>query len=175
MKKLKTTDLNRKDIDAFKTAQKIPVCVVLDNVRSLLNVGSIFRTCDAFLVEKIWLCGITGQPPHREIQKTALGATESMEWGYLEDITVLAKKLMTEGYQIIGIEQTDKSVLLNEFEINENQKYALVFGNEVDGISDELLPSLDQAIEIPQQGFKHSLNVSVAAGIVLFHFFEEYI
>ena len=173
MKKFKTTDLNRKDIDAFKSAKKIPVCVVLDNVRSLLNVGSIFRTCDAFLIEKIWLCGITGQPPHREIQKSALGATESMDWGYVEDIAVLAGKLKAEGYKMIGIEQTDKSILLNEFKILENEKYALVFGNEVDGISDELLPYLDQAIEIPQQGIKHSLNVSVAAGIVVYRFFEN--
>jgi 23S rRNA (guanosine2251-2'-O)-methyltransferase len=175
MKKLKTADLNRKDIDTFKSAKKIPVCVVLDNVRSLLNVGSIFRTCDAFLVEKIWLCGITGQPPHREIQKTALGATESMEWGYEEDITILAGNLKMDGYQIVGIEQTDKSILLNAFEIQENRKYALVFGNEVDGISDELLSYLDQAIEIPQQGIKHSLNVSVAAGIVIYRFFENHV
>jgi len=174
MKKLKTTDLNRKDVKAFKSAKKIPVCVVLDSVRSLLNVGSIFRTCDAFLVEKIWLCGITGQPPHREIQKTALGATESMDWEYIEDVTELAAKLKNEGCKITGIEQTNKSIFLNEFEILDDQKYALVFGNEVDGISEELLPQLDQAIEIPQQGIKHSLNVSVAAGIVVYAFFERF-
>ncbi len=174
MKKLKTADLNRKDINDFKSAEKIPVCVVLDNVRSLLNVGSVFRTSDAFLVEKIWLCGITGQPPHREIQKTALVATESMDWEYINEVDALAIQLKTDGYTLIGIEQTDESIFLNEFEIDQSKRYALFLGNEVDGLSDELLPLLDFAIEIPQHGIKHSLNVSVAAGIVLYNFFERY-
>ena len=174
MKKLKTAELNRKDINDFKSAEKIPVCVVLDNVRSMLNVGSVFRTCDAFLIEKLWLCGITGQPPHREIQKSALGATESMEWEYVSEVEMLAAQLKTEGYTLIGIEQTNESIFMNEFEMDKSKKYALFLGNEVDGLSDELLPLLDYAIEIPQHGIKHSLNVSVAAGIVLYHFFERY-
>jgi 23S rRNA (guanosine2251-2'-O)-methyltransferase len=173
MKKLKLEELNRKTIDDFKSSEKIPVCVVLDDVRSMLNVGSIFRTSDAFLVEKIYLCGITGQPPHREIQKTALGATESVDWEYYENVVLLIDKLKADDYIIAGIEQTDHSVYMNDFVVNGNQKYALVFGNEVEGINDNLLEKLDIALEIPQHGVKHSLNVSVAAGIVLFKFFES--
>ena len=175
MKKLKTSELNRKDIETFKSAEKIPVCVILDNVRSMLNVGSVFRTCDAFLVEKLYLCGITGQPPHREIQKTALGATETVDWEYHQNISALIETLKNNGYSIIGIEQTDESIQLNRFQIMGNTKYALVFGNEVEGISDEIMNHLDSSIEIPQLGVKHSLNVSVAVGIVLYRFFEEYI
>jgi 23S rRNA (guanosine2251-2'-O)-methyltransferase len=175
MKKLKLEELKRKNVAEFKSAQKIPVCVVFDDVRSLLNVGSIFRTSDAFLVEKLYLCGITGQPPHRDIQKTALGATESVAWEYHADAEALIDSLKGEGYIIVGIEQTDKSVMLHQHTVSEEGKYVLILGNEVDGINERLLEKLDYAIEIPQFGVKHSLNVSVAAGIVLYKFFESYI
>jgi 23S rRNA (guanosine2251-2'-O)-methyltransferase len=174
MKKLKLEELNRKNVEAFKSGQKIPVCVILDDVRSMLNVGSVFRTCDAFNVEKLYLCGITGRPPHREIQKTALGATESIDWEYEEEITDLVNRLKNDHYIIIGIEQTDTSVFLNEFTVSDHRKYALILGNEVEGICESLLNKLDYAIEIPQEGVKHSLNVSVAAGIVLYKFFEKF-
>ena len=169
------SELHRKDVETFKSAKKIPVCVVLDSVRSMNNVGSVFRTCDAFLVEKIYLCGITGQPPHREIQKTALGATETVDWEYGSDIKSVLQSLKAGGYLICGIEQTDESIALSRFSIQKDERYALIFGNEVEGISDEIMPALDAAIEIPQLGVKHSLNVSVAAGIVLYRFFETFI
>jgi tRNA G18 (ribose-2'-O)-methylase SpoU len=175
MKKLKADELNRKTVDEFKSSGKIPVCIVLDNVRSMLNVGSVFRTCDAFIVEKLYLCGITAQPPHREIQKTALGATETVDWKHHTDVLELTDKLKHEGWTVLGIELTDKAQKLNEIEIDQNKKYALILGNEVDGLSEGLLEKLDQAIEIPQHGMKHSLNVSVAAGIVIYKFFEAYL
>lgn len=150
----------------------MPVCVLLDDIRSMLNVGSIFRSCDAFLVEKLYLCGITAQPPHREINKTALGATESVAWEHRENIAGLVDELKAKGYKVIGMEQTSQSVLLNDFEFDANQRYALVMGNEVEGISERILPKLDVALEIPQEGTKHSLNVSVAAGIAMYKFFE---
>jgi tRNA G18 (ribose-2'-O)-methylase SpoU len=175
MKKLKADELNRKTVEEFKDSSKIPVCVVLDNVRSMLNVGSVFRTCDAFIVEKLYLCGITAQPPHREIQKTALGATETVAWEHYADVLELSDKLKQEGWTVLGIELTDKAQKLNEIEIDQNKKYALILGNEVEGLSEDLLQKLDQAIEIPQHGMKHSLNVSVAAGIVIYKFFEIYL
>jgi len=175
MKKLKLHELGRKNIEEYKSTGKIPVCVVLDDVRSMLNVGSVFRTCDGFNIEKLYLCGITGAPPHREIQKTALGATDSVDWHYEPDIEKVILALKSEGYTIAGVEQTDGSVWLNEVSIDLDAKYALVFGNEVEGISDAVVDLLDMAIEIPQEGVKHSLNVSVAAGIVLYNFFEAYI
>jgi tRNA G18 (ribose-2'-O)-methylase SpoU len=166
--KLKLHELNRPSLEAFKLSTKLPVVVVLDNIRSMMNTGAIFRTSDAFRVNKIYLCGITGQPPHREITKTALGATESVDWEYAENTVVLAKRLKQESYLLLGIEQTNTSVLVQDYVFEPSLKYALFLGNEVEGLSTELLPLLDACIEIPQEGTKHSLNVSVAGGIVLF-------
>lgn len=172
-KKLKLDQLNRVDVETFKEAEKIPLIIVLDNVRSMHNVGAVFRTSDAFLIEKIILCGITPQPPHREIHKAALGATESVDWIYEKDIVTALENLKKENYVIAGIEQTDKSQLLTEFTIDKSQKYALILGNEVDGISDEGLSLYDVFLEIPQFGTKHSLNVSVCGGIVIWEFFKN--
>ncbi|MBF2798754.1 RNA methyltransferase [Riemerella anatipestifer] len=171
-KKLKLEELGRIDIETFKKTSKTPLVVVLDNIRSMHNVGALFRTADAFLIEKIVLCGITPQPPHREIHKAALGATESVDWVYQKDISEAIKELKTQGYNIIGVEQTTDSISLSDFEINPNQKYALVLGNEVEGLSDEALPLYDNFIEIPQLGTKHSLNVSVCGGIVIWSFLK---
>ena len=174
MQKLKLDELNRKDISAFKKADKLPVVVALDDIRSMSNEGSVFRSSDAFLIEKIILCGITAQPPHRDIQKTALGATESVEWEYIQDINEAVQGLKNSGYCIIGVEQTDSSVLLTNWKIDKSKKYAFVFGNEVNGITEKVLPLLDYSLEIPQEGTKHSLNVSVAAGIVLFETYRQF-
>ncbi len=168
MKKLKLDELNRKSVEEFKDSAKLPVVVVLDSVRSMMNTGSVFRTSDAFLIEKMFLCGITGTPPHRDINKTALGATDSVDWEYAESVTELANKLKEQGYTLLGIEQTTNSILLQEYSFNKDKKYALFLGNEVEGITTELISLLDACLEIPQEGTKHSLNVSVAAGIVLF-------
>jgi len=171
MRKLATSELNRPSREEFKIAARLPVVIVLDNVRSAYNVGSVFRSCDAFAVEKILLCGITASPPNREVMKTALGSTESIPWEYFSSATEAVKHLRQDGFTIILIEQTDESVSLGKFLPKENKKYALIFGNEVDGISDELLSLADGAIEIPQFGTKHSFNISVSAGIVLWDFF----
>ena len=171
-KKLKLEDLGRIDIETFKEAKKTPLVVVLDNVRSMLNVGAIFRTADAFLTEKIVLCGITPQPPHREIHKAALGATESVNWVYEKDITEALQNLKKESFKIIGIEQTTSSETITDYSINKEEKYALVLGNEVDGLSEEGLSHYDTFLEIPQLGTKHSLNVSVCGGIVMWEFFK---
>ena len=172
MKKLKLEELERDTVDSYKLKEKLRLVVVLDNVRSAMNVGSIFRTSDAFLVEKICLCGITATPPNMEITKTAIGATESVAWEYFDDTAKALEALKTEGHQLIGIEQTDSSVLLKDFSAKQEGKYALVLGNEVEGVDEELLPMLDACIEIPQEGTKHSLNVSVCAGIVIYHFYQ---
>lgn len=169
-RKLKLEELGRIDIETFKETEKIPLVIVLDNVRSMHNVGAIFRTADAFLIEKIILCGITPQPPHREIHKAALGATESVDWKYEKDIVVAVADLKSEGFEIIGIEQTTDSKLITDFEIERGKKYSLILGNEVDGISDEALEHIDIFLEIPQLGTKHSLNVSVCGGIVMWEF-----
>ena len=166
MRKLKLEELNRQNVDTFKDAPKLPVIVVLDNIRSALNIGSIFRTCDAFALEEIYLCGISATPPNREITKTAIGATESVKWSHHPDIRQAIKQLKASGYSIVGIEQTDSSISLQDF-TQHPRKIAVVFGNEVEGISDDILQELDCCIEIPQYGTKHSLNVSVCAGIVL--------
>ena len=171
MRKLSMDELNRLDINQFKNAQKIPLIVVLDNIRSLSNIGSVFRTADAFLVEAVWLCGITAKPPHREIHKTALGSTESVDWKYYETTTEAVMELRKLGYKIIGIEQTDKSVSLPEFE--PDAKTAIIFGNEVEGVENEIVDLCDACVEIPQHGTKHSLNVSVCAGIVIWHCFRQ--
>jgi tRNA G18 (ribose-2'-O)-methylase SpoU len=173
MKKLKLEELGRISVDEFKESEKLTVCIVLDNVRSLHNVGSAFRTADAFRIEKIYLTGITGTPPHREIQKSALGATESVEWEYAESSAKLVERLKIEKFKIVIIEQTSGSKALQGFVPNENEKYCLVFGNEVDGVSEEVIVQGDVAIEIPQIGTKHSLNISVCLGIVCWEFFRK--
>ena len=172
-KKLKLEELGRIDVETFKQTEKIPLVVVLDNVRSMHNVGAVFRTADAFLVEKIILCGITPQPPHREIHKAALGATESVDWIYEKDISTAVENLKKENFKILGIEQTTDSEIITDFVIKKNEKYALVLGNEVDGLSDEALSLYDTFLEIPQLGTKHSLNVSVCGGIVMWEFFKS--
>lgn len=171
MKKLKLEELGRISVDEFKEIKKIPVCILLDNVRSMHNVGSAFRTADAFLIEKIFLAGITGTPPHREIHKTALGSTDSVAWEYAEKPEVALQKLKTEGYQIIVIEQTTESISLQEFIPEKEKKYCLVFGNEVHGVSESAIALADGALEIPQGGTKHSLNISVCLGIVAWEVF----
>jgi len=171
LRKLKLDELNRASVIEFKAQDKLPVVVVLDNVRSMHNVGSIFRTCDGFAVEQVCLCGITSQPPHREIEKTALGATQSINWTYYADPLQAVEQLRKDGYQIIAIEQAEKSIMLNEFEADATKKYALIFGNEVNGVSDEVMKVIDACIEIPQFGTKHSFNIVVSAGIVLWDFF----
>jgi 23S rRNA (guanosine2251-2'-O)-methyltransferase len=173
MRKLKLDELNRVDIQEFKEQEKLPVVVVLDNVRSMHNVGSVFRTADGFSIEKVVLCGITAQPPHREIEKTALGATQSVDWLHFEDTLVAIDTLRKEGYQIIAIEQAENSTMLNTFKPNADAKYALIFGNEVNGVSDEAMQKIDECIEIPQFGTKHSFNIVISAGIVLWDFFAK--
>lgn len=173
MKKLSLKELNRLSPEAFKDRAKIPVVLVLDNIRSGLNVGSAFRTADAFALEKVLLCGITAQPPHREILKTAIGATESVEWQYYKTTEEAVTALKNDQYKIWVIEQTDESVSLEQSKIDPIQKYALVFGNEVNGVSDAVLPLADQSIEIPQFGTKHSLNISVCVGIVSWEMIRE--
>jgi tRNA G18 (ribose-2'-O)-methylase SpoU len=166
MRKLKLEELNRLSVEDYRQKEKIPVAVVLDNIRSAVNVGAVFRTADAFAIEKIVLCGISATPPSREITKTAIGATESVSWQYIENIKEAISQLKSEGYIIIGVEQTDQTLLLQEFK-HDGSKMAIVFGNEVEGISDEIIDELDICVEIPQFGTKHSLNVSVCVGIVL--------
>ena len=173
MEKLKLDELGRISVDEFKGAEKMPVCILLDNVRSLHNVGSAFRTADAFRIEKIYLTGITGTPPHREIQKTALGATESVAWEYAENPSQTIQTLKAQGYTIVIIEQTTESKPLQAFNPDIDHKYCLVFGNEVDGVSEEVIEYADIALEIPQNGTKHSLNISVCLGIVTWEFFRK--
>lgn len=173
MRKILNEELDRKSVEDFKNAEKIPVCLLLDNVRSLNNVGSAFRTSDAFLIEKIYLGGITGTPPHRDIQKTALGATESVEWEHAPKPLELLKALKSEGYTIISIEQVENSISLENFEVNSSEKYCLIFGNEVFGVDQEIVNQSDRCIEIPQYGTKHSLNISVSIGIVVWEFFRK--
>ncbi len=169
MKKLRLDELNRLDVDAYKKADKLPIVAVLDSIRSAMNVGSFFRTADALGIGQLVLCGFSATPPHKEITKTAIGATESVDWRQFDEITEAIDTLIEEGYKIIVIEQTSESIALEKFEVEPDTKYAIVFGNEVDGVSDEVLPKTDYAIEIPQYGTKHSLNVSVCGGIVLHH------
>ncbi|MCA6078480.1 RNA methyltransferase [Fulvivirga sedimenti] len=170
VRKLSNDELGRKSVGEFRKSEKQPIAVVLDNVRSMHNVGSIFRSADAFLIERIILTGITACPPHREIQKTALGATESVDWTYVEKSVDAVRELRAEGYKIIAIEQTEPVTELQEFMPEPNQKYALVFGNEVFGVAEEIVAEADVCIEIPQFGTKHSLNVAVSAGVVMWEF-----
>ncbi len=174
MRKLKLKELKRISVEEFKNKKKTSVVLVLDNIRSAMNVGSFFRTADAFAIEKIYLCGISATPPHREINKTAIGATDSVSWEYVKTTKDCLVDLRKQGYHISGIEQTDNSVMLQDYKPEKGKKYALVFGNEVNGISDDIMEDLDDAIEIPQFGTKHSFNVSVSGGIILWHFFLNY-
>ena len=173
MKKLSTDALNRISPEEFKATSKTPLVVVLDNVRSMNNVGSAFRTADAFLVEKIYLCGITAQPPHREIQKTALGATETVAWQYQPDAGALVQSLQQQGYVVVPIEQAQGSTPMHQFKPQPGKRYAYVFGNEVSGVSDAVMAAASQCIEIPQYGTKHSLNISVCMGIALYDFYQK--
>jgi len=173
MRKLENQELPRLDIRSFKEHPKNPLVLVLDNIRSLNNVGSAFRTADAFLLEKIYLCGITGKPPHREINKTALGATESVDWEYHESITETISQLTKNGYKVALVEQADTSIMLMDFRPDPDNKIALVFGNEVFGVHEDLLPMADYCLEIPQYGTKHSLNISVSVGIVVWAVLEK--
>ncbi|MCX2453687.1 RNA methyltransferase [Pedobacter sp. PLR] len=173
MKKLKTDELNRVGVEEFKEQEKLPVIVVLDNVRSMHNIGSVFRTADGFAIEKLYLCGITAQPPHREIEKTALGATQSVAWEHFETTLDAVASLRKDGYEIIAIEQASGSTMLNTFQPDTQKKYALIFGNEVNGVSDEVMTQIDECIEIPQFGTKHSFNIVISAGIVLWDFFAK--
>jgi 23S rRNA (guanosine2251-2'-O)-methyltransferase len=173
MRKLKNNELGRITVDAFKAVQKTPIIVILDNIRSLNNIGSVFRTSDAFLIEKIYLCGICATPPNKEIHKTALGATVSVAWEYVEDTLTLVEKLKAEDVKILAIEQAENSTKLNTFFPEKNVKYAIVLGNEVKGVQQEVVSASDLCIEIPQVGTKHSLNISVTTGIVLWDLFRK--
>lgn len=172
-RKLSMDDLNRLSVEDFKNVEKNPFVFVLDDIRSLNNVGSVFRTADAFRAQKIYLCGLTGTPPHRDITKTALGADESVEWEHSSDALALIQKLKSEGYKIAALEQAEGSVMLNDFEPLVSDRYAFVLGNEVFGVSDSLIEQCDVCLEIPQFGTKHSLNVSVSAGIVAWDFVSK--
>ncbi len=174
MRKLRNSELERKSVDQFRKAGKSPFIIVLDNVRSLSNVGSIFRTADAFLAEYIYLCGITGVPPHPEIHKTALGATESVAWKYFENTSAAVAGLKASGYIIAGIEQAVGATCLRNFKMEKNTKYALVFGHEINGVDQKVIDQCDIVIEIPQSGTKHSFNIAVSAGIVLWEFHKQY-
>ena len=173
MRKLRLKELNRLSTEDFKSSVKTPIVLVLDNIRSAHNVGSAFRTADAFALESLYLCGITAKPPHREILKTAIGASHSMDWQYFQDPKEALQELKKKGYHLIAVEQTEKSLALQNLQIDPGQKLALIFGNEVAGISDELLPMVDQALEVPQFGTKHSLNVSVCIGLVVWDIFKQ--
>lgn len=173
MRKLKMEELNRVSVEEFKTLPKVPVVLVLDNVRSLHNVGSAFRTGDAFRVEKIYLCGITGTPPNKEINKTALGATDSVTWEHVPDTAILAQNLKADGFTLIALEQAEGSTLLQNFIPDLETKYAFIFGNEVFGVADGVMPLVDTVVEIPQFGTKHSLNISVTVGVVLWDYLSK--
>ncbi len=173
MRKLKNNELNRLSVEEFKESNKTPIVVILDNIRSLNNIGSVFRTSDAFLIEKIFLCGITATPPNKDIHKTALGATESVNWEYHKETSDVVKKLKEEAYKIISIEQTEQATMLQDFSTESNIKYAVIFGNEVKGVQQEIVDLSDYCIEIPQFGTKHSLNISVSAGIVIWELYKK--
>lgn len=170
MRKLKITELNRLTVDEFKQADKLPLAVVLDEVRSLHNVGSVFRTSDAFLVNRIYLCGITATPPHPEMHKTALGAEDTVAWKYVKNTLDAVRELHNEGFTVLAIEQVEGSTMLDKLQLEADKKYAVVMGNEVKGVQQEVVNACDGCIEIPQYGTKHSLNVSVTAGIILWEF-----
>ena len=173
MRKIRTIEMQRLSVEEFKKAEKMPLVVILDDVRSMHNVGSVFRTADSFRVSEVVLCGITGRPPHAELHKTALGAEDSVDWRYFETALEAVKVLKEEGYTIYSVEQVEHSTKLPNFEIETERKYAVVFGNEVKGVHQEVVDASDGCLEIPQLGTKHSLNVSVTAGIVIYHFARE--
>jgi tRNA G18 (ribose-2'-O)-methylase SpoU len=173
-RKLSTAEMGRLSVDAFREAAKIPVRIVLDNIRSMNNVGSVFRSADAFLMEGVMLCGYTPRPPHRDIQKTALGATETVAWTYEENIVDALQRLKQEGYRICAVEQAEGSTRLQDWRPAPGEKWALVMGNEVEGVQDDVLPLCDAVVEIPQGGMKHSLNISVAAGIVMWQLYAQF-
>ena len=172
-RKLKNAELNRINIQEFKNKDKTPLIIVLDNIRSLNNIGSVFRTADAFLVKKIYLCGITARPPHKDIHKTALGATDSVDWEYFSSTAEAVEQLKKQQVKIVSIEQVEKPILLQDFKPQAHTTYALIFGNEVKGVQQEIVDRSDYCIEIPQFGTKHSLNISVSAGIVIWDFFQK--
>jgi 23S rRNA (guanosine2251-2'-O)-methyltransferase len=173
MKKLKITEMNRLTVDEFKSEKKTPLIVVLDNVRSLHNVGSVFRTADAFLTEAVYLCGITSTPPHAEIHKTALGAENTVDWKYFEDTHTAVSELKEQGYTVFSIEQAKGSTMLPHLDLDKTKKYAVILGNEVKGVQQSVVDACDGCIEIPQFGTKHSLNVSVTGGIIIWEFFKK--
>ena len=173
MRKLKNEELIRKTVNDFKQAEKTPLILILDNIRSLNNIGSVFRTADAFLIEKIYLCGITATPPHKDIHKTALGATENVAWEYVENTLDVVQKLQNEKVSVWAIEQTEKAILLDAFQPKKNIKHAFILGNEVRGVAQEVVNACGQALEIPQFGTKHSLNISVATGVVVWDYFTK--
>lgn len=174
MKKLSMDELNRISVEEFKETEKSKFCIVLDDIRSMNNVGSAFRTGDAFLVEKIFLCGITATPPHRDIEKTALGSTDSVAWEHRTDVIELVKELQQNDYVVMAVEQVENSLKLNEFKPEKDKKYAFVFGNEVFGVNEEVVKIADRALEIPQFGTKHSLNIAVSLGIVCWDFVSKH-
>lgn len=173
MRKLKNSELERKSIDEFKQSEKTPIIIVLDNVRSLNNIGSVFRTSDALLIEAVYLCGITATPPHRELHKTALGAEDSVNWEYFKNTEDAVAQLKENGFEIYSVEQAQNSISLEKFEADTSKKYALIFGNEVKGVQQKIVDSSDGCIEIPQFGTKHSFNISVSCGIVLWDLFSK--
>lgn len=173
MRKLKNSELDRLSVSDFKEVAKTPLIIILDNIRSLNNIGSVFRTSDAFLIEKIYLCGITATPPHKDIHKTALGSTETVAWEYVEDTLSLVEDLKTQGVKVISIEQAESATMLNDFTPQPQTTYALIFGNEVKGVSQSVVSASDLVIEIPQYGTKHSLNISVSVGVVVWDLFSK--
>ncbi len=172
-RKLENNELDRLDVTSFKKAEKSPIIIILDNVRSLNNIGSVFRTADAFLVQKIYLCGITATPPHKDIRKTALGATESVEWEYKKDTLQLVEALKQNGVKIISVEQAENAVMLNDYQVKPDETIALIFGNEVKGVSQEVVTASDVVLEIPQFGTKHSLNISVSTGVAVWDIWSK--
>ncbi|MDA8979602.1 RNA methyltransferase [Chitinophagales bacterium] len=173
-RKIPNEELDRLSVEEFKSSKKTPVLVILDNIRSLNNIGAVFRTCDAFAIEKIYLCGITAQPPHRDIRKTALGATETVEWTYKESTLKLVEELKEKGVHVLAIEQVEGSISLQDFQLTDHHKLAIVFGNEVEGVQQAVVDACNDSLEIPQLGTKHSLNISVSAGVVLWELFKQH-
>ena len=173
MRKLRNTELNRKTIEEFKKSKKTSAIVILDNIRSIHNVGSIFRTSDSFLIEKIIISGYTATPENSKMEKTALGSSDSVDWEYTDDVIETIQSLKNKGIKVVSVEQADKSLKIEKFTPEKGIKYAFIFGNEVDGVSDEIILESDEVLEIPQVGTKHSLNVSVAAGIILWDFYQK--
>jgi len=172
-RKLKNSELERKTVSEFKEASKTPLIIVLDNIRSLNNIGSVFRTCDAFLIEKVYLCGITAKPPHKDIHKTALGATDTVDWDYVEDTAQLVNKLKEGGIEVYAVEQAEEAVMLDEFYPKSGKTCAVIFGNEVKGVQQKVVNACNGVIEIPQLGSKHSLNIAVSAGVVIWDLFVK--